>query len=186
MTTVFISGSRKISRLNQEVRDRLKNVLARQFEVIVGDANGADKAVQKYLLDEHYTHVTVFCSGNTCRNNVGNWEVSKVEVAPNIKGRDFYTKKDKEMAKIADYGFVLWDGKGPGSYGNIMELLKRNKKALVYFSPEKSFLTISKLDDAKSLLSKCDAISRNEITRKINIGSFVREIEGMNQEALSL
>lgn len=185
MTTVFISGSRKISRLNKEIKDRLKNVITQQFEVVVGDANGADKAVQQFLLDENYLHVTVFCSGNACRNNVGNWKVSNIQVDPKLKGRDFYTKKDKEMADIADYGFVLWDGKSPGSYSNIMELLKRNKKALVYFSPEKSFLTVNKLDDANGLLRKCDTVSQDEIRKKIKLPSLVKEIEGMAQGALS-
>jgi hypothetical protein len=185
MTTVFISGSRKLSRLNQDVRERLKNVLSQGFEVVVGDANGADKAVQNFLMDEKYPRVTVFCAGNTCRNNVGNWKVSQIQVAPHIKGRDFYTKKDKEMAEIADYGFVLWDGKSPGSYANIMELLKRKKKALVYFSPEKSFFTVSKLDDARLLMNMCDTASQNEIKRKINLPSLVGEIEAMAQRALS-
>lgn len=185
MTTVFISGSRNISRLNKEIKDRLKNVITQRFEVVVGDANGADKAVQQFLLDENYIHVTVFCSGNACRNNVGNWKVSKIEVDQKLKGRDFYTKKDKEMAEVADYGFVLWDGKSPGSYSNIMELLKRNKKALVYFSPEKSFLTISKLDDANGLLRKCDEVSQDEIRRKIKIPSLIKEIDGISQSLLS-
>jgi len=185
MTVVFISGSRKISKLNKEIKDRLKNIITQQFEVVVGDANGADKAVQQFMLDERYPHVTVFCSGNACRNNVGHWKVSKTHVDPKLKGRDFYTKKDKEMAEIADYGFVLWDGKSPGSYSNVMELLKRNKKALVYFSPEKSFLTVSRLDDANRLLRKCDTGSQDEIRKKIKLPSLVREIEGMAQCALS-
>lgn len=185
MTTVFISGSRKISRLNKEIRDRLQNVLTQHFEVVVGDANGADKAIQKYLLDANYRNVTVYCSGNTCRNNVGDWKVSKIEVDSRLKGRDFYTKKDQKMAEIADYGFVLWDGKSPGSYNNIMELLKRNKKALVYFYPEKSFVAVSNIDDAKALLNRCDAASQDEIKRKIRSPSLLKEIEGMAQGALS-
>ncbi len=185
MTTVFISGSRKISRLNQEIRDRLKNILTQQYEIVVGDANGADKAVQKYLLDENYRNITVFCSGNACRNNLGNWNVSRVEVDSSLKGRDFYSEKDKKMAEIADYGLVLWDGKSPGSYSNIMELLKRKKKILVYFSPERRFLTISKLDDASNLLSKCDIASQDEIKRKIKLPSLIKEIESMAQGALS-
>nr|VFK40281.1 MAG: hypothetical protein BECKSD772F_GA0070984_105716 [Candidatus Kentron sp. SD]VFK44416.1 MAG: hypothetical protein BECKSD772E_GA0070983_103726 [Candidatus Kentron sp. SD] len=185
MTTVFISGSRKISRLNKEIKDRLKNLIIQEFEVVVGDANGADKAVQQFLLDESYPHVTVFCSGNACRNNLGNWKVSKIEVDPKLRGRAFYTKKDKEMAEIADYGFVLWDGKSPGSYSNIMELLKRNKKALVYYLPEKSFLTVSRLDDANGLLRKCDTVSQGEIRKKIKLPSLVKEIECMAQGALS-
>jgi hypothetical protein len=35
------------------------------------------------------------------------------------------------MAIEADYGFVLWDGKSPGSLNNIIELLNKNKKAPV-------------------------------------------------------
>lgn len=181
MTTVFISGSRKISRLNQEIRDRLRNVVSQNFEIVVGDANGADKAVQKYLMEANCRNVTVFCAGNSCRNNVGNWKVSKIQVEPNLKGREFYAKKDKIMAEIADYGLVLWDGKSPGSYSNIMELLKRNKKVLVYFSPERSFITISRLDDAEALLSKCDIVSQDEIKRKIKLPSLIKEIKGMAQ-----
>ena len=184
MSTVFVSGSRKISRLNPEIRERLSNVIAQQLEVVVGDANGADKAVQQFLLEANYRHVTVFCSGNTCRNNVGNWNVSKIEVSPKLRGRDFYAEKDKEMAAIADYGFVLWDGQSLGSYNNIMALLSRNKKALVYFSPEKSFQTVSSFDDVSALLGKCDLISQDEIRTKTQPRSLVTHIGGMAQGAL--
>ena len=160
---VFISGSRKISRLNRAIEDRLQNMLDQGFSIVVGDANGADRAVQKYLHEKQYEPVTVFCSGDNCRNNVGSWQVSKVQVGSGKNGRDFYTRKDKEMAKIADYGFVLWDGKSPGSYENLMELLKRNKKALVYFSPQKAFVNISTLDDAQKLLGGCDPTSQEQI-----------------------
>ena len=185
MTTVFISGSRRIGRLNREVRNRLQNILDQHLSVIVGDANGADRAIQKYLHEKQYEPVTVFCSGDNCRNNVGSWQVSKVQVKSGRNGRDFYTQKDKEMAKIADYGFVLWDGKSPGSYENVMELLKRNKKALVYFSPQKAFVNISTLDDAQKLLGGCDPISQEQIKRKIKLPSLVKEIEAVGQGALS-
>jgi hypothetical protein len=62
--TVFLSGSRKISRLNDEIRLRLKTIISKEFEVVVGDANGADKALQSYLADINYEHVTVFCAGD--------------------------------------------------------------------------------------------------------------------------
>ena len=185
MTTVFVSGSRNISSLNQEVRDRLQNILDQHLPIIVGDANGADKAVQKYLHDKQYVPVTVYCSGDACRNNIGSWQVSKVQVESGKNGRDFYTRKDKEMAKLADYGFVLWDGKSPGSYENVMELLKRNKKALVYFFPEKAFVSISTLNDAQKLLGGCDPTSQEAIKRKIKLPSLVKEIEAAKQEALA-
>jgi hypothetical protein len=49
MTKVFIGGSRRLSQLNKDLKGRLDNIVERGFTVIVGDANGADKAVQRYL-----------------------------------------------------------------------------------------------------------------------------------------
>ncbi|MGH9387438.1 MAG: hypothetical protein ACRD2N_24500 [Vicinamibacterales bacterium] len=48
-STVFVAGSRQISRLPAEVRARLDTVIEKGFQILVGDANGADKAVQRYL-----------------------------------------------------------------------------------------------------------------------------------------
>ncbi len=185
MTTVFVSGSRKISHLNEEIKKRLQNVIDHRFSVIVGDANGADKALQKYFSEIHYDNVVVFCSGGLCRNNLGNWQVKRISVDPKYKGRDFYIQKDKEMAAEADYGFVIWDGASPGSFNNIMELLKKNKKALVYFFPEKEFYSISKLEDVQRLLSKCDQATREEIDKKIRLSSAMQEINSLAQSALS-
>lgn len=185
MTTVFISGSRKIARLSEEVKGRLSNILDNNFHVVVGDADGADKAVQTYLSELKYEKVAVFCSGNTCRNNIGHWDVKRISVDSKT-GRDFYTQKDKEMAIKSDYGFIIWDGKSPGSFNNIIELLKNDKKALVYFSPEKNFHTITDLSGAKKLLNKCEDESVKTIKKKIKLHSSVREIQGMAQDSLAL
>lgn len=185
MTTVFASGSRKITRLNKEIKDRLQNIINQGFLVVIGDANGADKALQQYFSETRYENVIVFCSGGQCRNNVGNWETKFVAVSPELKGRDFYTQKDKAMAAQADYGFVLWDGASPGSFNNVIELLKNNKKVLVYYSPGKEFHSITKLEDAKKLLSKCDQTAQKEISKKIKLVSAVREIENTAQASLS-
>jgi len=159
MTTVFLSGSRKISRLDEDVRSRLSTIIDKGFRVIVGDANGADTAFQTYLASMDYANVTVFCSGPECRNNIGEWSVKHVSVDTKLKGRDFYTQKDKVMAGEANYGFVLWDGESPGSISNVMEMLRGNKRAVVYLSPEKQFYAVSQLDDASKLLEKCQTAS---------------------------
>ena len=114
MATVFLSGSRKISRLNDLIRDRIKKMTAQGFRIVVGDANGADKALQGYLADSHYRDVVVFSAGSACRNNLGSWTVKNIEVPRKRTGRDFYAEKDKAMANEADFGFVLWDGKAQG------------------------------------------------------------------------
>lgn len=49
MTKVFIAGSRQIARLPAEVKNRIDTMVDKGFQILVGDANGADKAVQRYL-----------------------------------------------------------------------------------------------------------------------------------------
>lgn len=173
MKTVFVSGSRRISRLNEEIRARLKNMIENQLAIIVGDANGADKAMQSYFFDEGYDNVMVYCSGPHCRNNVGRWQTFNVKVDEALKGREFYTQKDKEMAKSADVGFVLWDGKSNGSITNAMEMLSSGKSVVIYFSPRKQFHTLKSIDQLSELVSRFDGESYDEVFRK-NLNGVTR------------
>ncbi len=185
MKTIFLSGSRGISRLNEDIRSRVQNIIESGFRVIIGDANGADKALQKFLADSGYENVVVFCAGKACRNNIGAWDVHEVHVDTNLKGRDFYTEKDKEMAARADYGLILWDGKSAGSINNVFELLKRDKTAIVYFSPEKSFCDIKQLQDAQNLLDRCDEESIDSIKKKIRLTTLIKNLETASQGVFS-
>ncbi|GAG42568.1 unnamed protein product, partial [marine sediment metagenome] len=92
---------------------------------------------------------------------------------------------DRKMAEITDYGFVLWDGKSSGSIANVIELLKRNKKSLVYFSPEKRFYSVSNIEELRKLLKKCDSESIRDISNKISLNSFLRELESIKQSAIN-
>ncbi len=161
-------------------------MVEQSFLVLLGDANGADKAMQQYLADTHYSNVKVFCSGETCRNNIGDWAVTQVSVGSKLKGRDFYTAKDKKMSSKADYGLVLWDGKSAGAINNVFELLKHGKQVVVYFSPEKEFHNISHLNDAKALLKKCDPTTLNLISKKIRLPSAIADIQNAAQGNLTL
>ena len=184
--TVFLSGSRKISRLNDEIRLRLKTITSKEFNVVVGDANGADKALQSYLAENRYDHVTVFCAGDVCRNNVGGWEQRNIGVDPNLKGRDFYAEKDKAMAASADYGFVLWDGKSAGSINNVLEMMTNGKPVVVYFSPDKTFHALKEANDVKKLMQRCDARDYREMNNKVHVDKRLRDLHLLVQGALSL
>ena len=48
-TTVFISGSSKIKKLNEEATKCLDELMKRDVRVIVGDCYGVDILAQKYL-----------------------------------------------------------------------------------------------------------------------------------------
>lgn len=156
MNTVFLSGSMSIRVLNDDIQNRIRIIIDSNFPIVIGDANGADKVLQEFLADLEYKNVTVFCAGNKCRNNIGSWKVNHITVDSKLTGREFYTVKDKAMAAIADYGFVLWDGKSIGSLNNVLELRQQNKYAVVYFLPENQFYNIKNQQDIQNLLDKCN------------------------------
>jgi hypothetical protein len=134
MMTVFIGGSRSITELSPVVIEHLERLIAKQAQVLIGDAPGADLIVQTYLARQGYRDVIVFCSGGRCRNNVGSWQERHI-LAPGKKGRAFYTVKDEQMAQEADYGFMLWDGMSIGTLNNLSNLLASGKKTLLYLAP---------------------------------------------------
>jgi hypothetical protein len=156
MNKVFFGGSRKIARLSQAVKERADNIIANGYLILLGDANGADKAMQKYLAEKSYRNVLVFCVGDVCRNNIGNWETRTVHSNRSKRDFDYYSTKDVLMGEEADYGFMLWDGKSKGTLNNIVNLCERNKKVLVYFSPAKSFYTVEGERDVSKLLEHCE------------------------------
>jgi hypothetical protein len=147
MTCVFVAGSRAVSRLNSQVRERLDNIMKQNFTVLVGDANGADKAVQQYLAKCHYCKVLVY-SMEACRNNVGEWPTRAHTGEPGSKrDRHYYSIKDEAMARDATCGFMLWDGVSKGTLTNVVNLLNAHKKTLLYLSPKKLFFKLRGFED---------------------------------------
>lgn len=163
MTKVFIGGSRRITRLNAEVRARLDRIIDQGFPAVVGDANGADKAVQQHFLSKNYRNLEVFCSGSQPRNNVGHWPLRTVAVASKKRDRRFFTAKDKVMTQEATVGFMLWDGKSVGTLQNVARLLGQNKTTLVYLAPEREFREIRTQGDWTELLSLCPPDVREKL-----------------------
>jgi hypothetical protein len=153
MTKVFLSGSRAVSRLDAGVRERLQAIIAGGFQVLVGDAAGADKAFQRFFAQAAYPEVVVFCTGARCRNNLGDWKTFRVEPPAGMKGRAFYTLKDRRMAQDADFGFVLWDGESAGSINNLVMLARQGKKAHLYLAQEKRLRSIGDMAQVNALLA---------------------------------
>ena len=156
MNKVIFGGSRKLGKLSKAIKQHADNIISQMCLVLVGDANGADRAMQEYLAEKKYPHVLVFCAGNTCRNNVGSWETRCVPTGRACKDFRHYAARDAEMIKEADYGFMVWDGKSKGTVNNIVGLVEMDKPVLVYFSPRKTFLTLKSNRDIVGLLTLCD------------------------------
>ncbi len=177
---VFIAGPRTISKLNKDIEERLNNIYSKNIKVLVGDAIGIDKAVQEFFHRLKYSNVNVYAAQGKARNNVGNWAVENVEVERNPKGFDYYVSKDLKMAKTADYGFMIWNGKSKGTLNNIINLTSRNKKTLIYFTPDNKFYCINKLSEFEKVLSRC-----NEETRVLykNLSSKTEQLSVMEDNA---
>jgi len=147
MSAVFLGGSRRISRLNDKIRAKLDDFMSRGLWLFVGDANGADRAMQEHLARQGCQNVVVYCVVGHLRNNVGRWQVHAVEAPRNVRGFELYSLKDAEMARDADYGFMLWDGKSRGTLANIDRLLKQGKPVAVYLGPARRIVSLDSPGD---------------------------------------
>ena len=169
MTKVFIAGSRKLSRLSPEVKARIDTMIEKGFTILVGDANGADKAVQRYLADKEYRNVTVHCMTANCRNNVGGWPMQEIAAPPGARGFAYYSVKDQAMVDAAEYGLMLWDGESKGTLNSVINMIRQNKPVVVYLAPKKKFRNLRSADDVFELLGTCDRASVQRLERELGI-----------------
>lgn len=168
-TRVFIGGSRHLSRLNAETRQRLDKIIGGGFAVLIGDANGADKAVQTYLAKRQYPAVTVFCMMGKCRNNVGGWSTRQIQASRAAHGFALYAQKDAAMAAEASHGFMLWDGESKGTLNNVVSLVKIGKPVVVFFGPAKAFVNVRSREDVIDLLSRCERSDVQRFERELDL-----------------
>jgi hypothetical protein len=175
MTKVFIAGSRKLSRLNADVKRRIDKMIEKDFTILLGDANGADKAVQKYLADKHYQNVIVHCMANHCRNNIGEWPTREVTAPNGVRGFAYYSLKDKAMVDDTTYGLMLWDGESKGTLNNVVNLLRQDKPVVVYLAPKKAFQNLRSSADLQALLGKCDRSSVQRFEQELGIGHSLHQ-----------
>ena len=182
MSTVFISGSIKIKSLDDKVKSRLDNVMSSGVRVLIGDAGGVDKSVQQYLIKNNFSSVTVYCTGDSPRNNHGSWPVVSVEPPVKAKSRAYFTAKDLKMADDSDFGLMVWDCKSTGTLSNVIELLKKKKKSVVYVSSRKAFLNVSSVSDLQALVNQMDYDSFVEADKKISLNKTMSMLVGENSD----
>jgi hypothetical protein len=163
MIKVFVGGSRRIIRLNPEVALRLDRMLAKQVSILVGDAAGADKSVQQYLHVKGYRDVEVFCSGDECRNNVGDWPLRRVAVESRKRDFDFYAAKDQTMSREADSGLMIWDGRSAGTLMNALRLVRQGKQVSIFEAQLDRFQELRRESEWKDFFSGCS----DEVRRRI-------------------
>lgn len=183
MSKIFFGGSRSLGRLNPAITTRLRNVIANNHTVLIGDASGVDKAIQSFFATEGYRNLVVYCMDGDCRNNVGDWRVKSIDSCGKKKDFAYFAMKDAQMSADADYGFMIWDGESKGTLNNVLNLIQQGKSALVYRSASQEFLQINAMDDVVCLVAGCSAEVMDYLNKKIKLEM---RIAASNQTALGL
>jgi hypothetical protein len=178
-TKIFIAGSMNIKHLDSQVKERIEKIVASDFEVVVGDADGADTSIQQHLFKLGESKTTVYCSGSSPRNNVGDWPVQVVQTNHAEGSRAFFTAKDVRMAEVADFGLMIWDTKSTGTLSNVIELLSRKKKSVVFVNKEKAFKTVGNVEQLEELVSCMSEHAKRKADEKIRL---LHRIDSLKQE----
>lgn len=169
MHTIFISGSMRIENIGKEVLNRINNIINSNYKIIVGDADGVDSSIQKYLNKIKYNDVTVYCTGQKPRNNLGSWNINSVVTDRKPGTREFFTAKDISMSKDCDFGLMIWDSKSTGTLSNVLELLSSNKNSLVFVNKITKFIEITNIETFESLLSIMSESALEKADKKIKL-----------------
>lgn len=140
MTITMLFGSRKITQMPKDVGALLEKKISAGHEFFIGDARGADKCFQKWLLERGCDRVKIFCSGSEPRVRLGRCQTISVPVSGTKKDFSFYTQKDCRMVSEADQGLCLWDEESKGTLRNVEQFLKEGKRVAVFSVKRKSFI----------------------------------------------
>ncbi|PSM16299.1 hypothetical protein [Nitratireductor sp. StC3] len=152
MAMIFIGGSRDIFELPEPAVVRIGTIVAAEHGVLIGDAPGADAEAQSLLAGYGYEHVGVFHAGAEPRNNLGDWTAYRIPPRDGAQGFAVHAAKDREMARRADFGLMVWDGASPGTALNVLRLALNGSPCVVYDMLRGMMATIHNTADWSAML----------------------------------
>ncbi len=115
------------------------------------------------MKSKEYREVEVFCSGDECRNNLGDWPLRRVAVDSRKRDFDFYAAKDQLMSREADSGLMIWDNKSAGTLMNAFRLVRQGKRVSIFEAQRIRFQELHNESEWKHFFSACS----DEVKRRI-------------------
>jgi hypothetical protein len=167
MAMIFLGGSRDICELPPPAIERISAIVTAEHGVLIGDAPGADAEMQGLLAGYNYEHVGVFHAGAEPRNNLGDWAAYRVPPPDGAKGFAFHAAKDREMARRADFGLMVWDGISPGTRLNILRLAIIGSPCVVYDTMRGTVGTVHNIADWCAMLHHAGPDVRREVEARM-------------------
>ncbi|MDP4027251.1 hypothetical protein Q8W71_32290 [Methylobacterium sp. NEAU 140] len=178
MPTIFVGGSRQVDHLPDAFGHRLRNIVAGGHRVVVGDAPGADTAIQRRLHEQAHGEVTVYCSGAVPRNNHGRWPTRRARVPEGARGFAFHAVKDRHMAEVAEFGLMLWDGTSPGTVLNALRLVDGGKACVMFDLSRQEIVTIRSIGRWRQLVSRCGRHVRDSLRHRATPAEWAAAVGG--------
>ncbi len=167
MAMIFLGGSRDIFELPTSAIERIGAIVAQEHGVLIGDAPGADAEMQGLLAGYNYDHVGVFHAGAEPRNNLGDWAAYRIPPPDGTKGFAAHSEKDREMARRADFGMMVWDGISPGTCLNMLRLAIIGSPCAVYDTMRGTVGTVHTVADWRAMLHHADADVRSGVEARM-------------------
>jgi hypothetical protein len=75
------------------------------------------------------------------------------------------------MAKVANFGLMMWDAKSTGTLSNVIELLRRGKRSVVFVNKHKDFIIVSTPIGLNNLVDAMSEGARAKANSKIGLAS---------------
>jgi hypothetical protein len=164
---VVLGGSRHLEYVPQEVGERLTEWMQASCEFLVGDAPGTDRAFQLFLKSKKFPAVTVYTSADEIRNNLGNWQIEKVESGLKSKSNAVHAFKDRKMSLIADIGLMIWDCKSAGTLSNVIDLLGQGKNCFIWVAPDSDLYQFDNTDSLNKWMANYPEV-RDEALKRLS------------------
>lgn len=167
MAMIFLGGSRDIFELPVPAIERIGAIVSAEHGVLIGDAPGADAEMQILLAGYNYEHVGVFHAGAEPRNNLGDWAAYHIAPADGAQGFAFHAGKDREMARRADFGLMVWDGASPDTCLNMLRLAVIGSPCVVYDTTRGRIATIHNIEDWQAMVHHAGSDVRREVDARM-------------------
>lgn len=87
------------------------------------------------------------------------------------------------MAREAEFGLMVWDGKSPGTILNVLRLVRAGKKAVLFWTMEERSLNIKTEADWAAFLSQCDDGLRRDLRARATSDEWQPRYEASSPDA---
>lgn len=120
---VYLNGSKTVNVLTVDVKNKIIDMMHRNYRFIIGDFEGASIQMQKLLHESGYKNVTVYYSGDYPRLNLGEW-----------KSKHLPYNCQEQALLDCDEGFMVMDREEEWWRADLQKLIANQKACEVCIS----------------------------------------------------